>query len=79
MVFSFRVLYDPSVDSVLASAVKVNGQPLQVTAPDERTVQVTLPAPFAPGLALLDSVPIFSRHELESRARRRTPFGMPGA
>ena len=36
VVFSFRVLYDPAVDSVLASAVKVHGQPLQVTAPDER-------------------------------------------
>ena len=72
VVFSFRVLYDPGVDSVLASAVKVNGQPLQVTATDERTVQVTLPTPFAPGLALLDSVPIFSRHELEARLEAHT-------
>ncbi len=72
VVFSFRVLYDPAVDSVLASAVKVNGQPLQVTATDDSTVQVTLPAPFAPGLALLDSVPIFSRHELEARLDAHT-------
>jgi len=66
VLFSFRALYDPSVDSVLASGMTVNGQPMQVTAPDDRTVQVTLPAPFTPAVALLDNLPILPRHQLEA-------------
>lgn len=65
VLFSFKALYDPSVNSVLASGVEVQRKPLQVSAPDARTVIVTLPAPFAPGLALLDSVPIYPRHQLQ--------------
>lgn len=64
--FSFRALYDPSVDSVLASAVRVQGKPLQVSAPDARTVTVTLPAPFANAPALLDSVWIYPQHQLQA-------------
>lgn len=72
VVFSFRLLYDPSVDSVLASAVKVQGQPLRVAAPDPATVVITLPAPFAPGVRLLDNVPIFPRHQLEAALAAHT-------
>ena len=72
VLFSFELLYDPAVDSVLASAAKVDGRPLQVRAPDPQTVTVTLPGPFAPGLALLDSVPIFPRHQLEAALASRT-------
>jgi peptide/nickel transport system substrate-binding protein len=64
--FTFKALYDPSVKSPLASGVAVQHKPLQVTAPDPRTVVVTLPAPFAPGVALLDNVPIFPKHLLQS-------------
>jgi peptide/nickel transport system substrate-binding protein len=66
VVFSFRALYDPAVGSPLASGVKVQGKPLQVTAPDPRTVVVTLPAPFSPGVALLDNVPIYPKHQLQA-------------
>jgi peptide/nickel transport system substrate-binding protein len=66
VVFSFRVLYDPVVASVLASAIQVQGQPLQVRALDPRTVVVTLPAPFANAPALLDSVWIYPQHQLQS-------------
>ena len=65
VLFSFQALYEPTVDSVLASGVKIQGRPLQVTAPDPQTVVVTLPAPFAPGIQLLDNVPIFPKHQLE--------------
>jgi peptide/nickel transport system substrate-binding protein len=65
VVFTFRALYDPSVKSVLASAVQVQGKPLQVSAPDPRTVTVTLPAPFANAPALLDSVWIYPQHQLQ--------------
>jgi peptide/nickel transport system substrate-binding protein len=72
VLFSFQVLYDPSVDSVLASGVKVRGQPLQVEAPDPQTVVISLPAPFAPGLRLLDNVPILPRHQLEAALANHT-------
>jgi peptide/nickel transport system substrate-binding protein len=79
VLFSFQVLYDPAVDSVLASGVKVQGKPLQVAAPDPRTVVITLPAPFARGLDLLDNVPILPRHQLEgalSARRFRETWGL---
>jgi peptide/nickel transport system substrate-binding protein len=66
VVFSCAVAYDPKVASVLASALKVQGKPLQVTAPDAHTVIVTMPAAFAPGLALLDNLPILPKHQLEA-------------
>jgi peptide/nickel transport system substrate-binding protein len=65
VVFSFKALYDPSVGSVLASGVMVQGRPLQIAAPGAHTVVVTLPAPFAPGAALLDNVPIYPKHLLQ--------------
>jgi len=66
VLFTFRALYDPDVDSVLASAVKVQGRPLQVSAPDARTVTVTVPAPFTNAAALLDSVWIYPQHQLQA-------------
>jgi len=74
VLFSFNALYDPSVESVLASAVMVQHKPLQVSAPDARTVVITLPAPFAPGAALLDNVPIYPKHLLEAALKAKT-FG----
>jgi peptide/nickel transport system substrate-binding protein len=64
VLFSFRVAYDPKVASVLASALEVQNKPLTVTVSDPHTVVLTLPAPFAPGLTLLDSLPILPKHQL---------------
>jgi peptide/nickel transport system substrate-binding protein len=66
VLFSARVLYDPGVNSALASAMRIDGRPLVFAAPDDHTVTVTLPAPFAPGLGLLDALPILPRHKLEA-------------
>jgi peptide/nickel transport system substrate-binding protein len=66
VLFTFKALYDPSTASSLASGVTVQGQPLQVSAPDPRTVVVTLPAPFAPGAALLYNLPILPKHLLQA-------------
>ena len=74
VVFSFRALYDPSVDSALASGVKVEGKPLQISAPDARTVVITMPAPFSPGVAILDNVPIYPKHQLQAALDAHT-FG----
>ena len=63
--FSFRALYDSRIKSPLANDTLVNGQPLQIEAPDPATVIVRLPSLFAPGLRLVDGVPILPRHRLE--------------
>jgi len=88
VLFTFQALYDPAVDSPVASAVRIEGKPLQVTAPDPRTVVITMPAPFAPGIALLDNVPILPKHQLqaaldahtfaEAWGTSTTPGGMAG-
>ena len=66
VLFSFRAVYDPKVDSSVAGAMRVKGQPLQVTAPDARTVVVTFPSTYGPGIAMLDHLPILPRHKLQS-------------
>src|SRR5262245_45007063 len=58
VLFSLRVAYDTSVQSVLAVALQVNGKPLQASAVDARTLTIRLPEPFAPGLRLLENLPV---------------------
>lgn len=65
VLFTARVLYDEKVASPLGSGLRVAGQPLAFAAPDPSTVVVRLPAPFAPGLRMLDNLPILPRHKLE--------------
>jgi peptide/nickel transport system substrate-binding protein len=65
VLFSARVLYDPAVNSILATSLRVDGQPLAFSSPDPRTIRVDLPAPFGPGLRVLDNFPILPRHTLE--------------
>lgn len=64
--FTFAAVFDPRVKSVLASGLQVEGAPLTVTAPDARTVVVTFPHPFGPGIRLLDNVVILPKHKLEA-------------
>ena len=71
VVFSLRAAYDRAAGSVLADSLKVGGKPLAVTAPDPRTVVVTFPAPFGPGLRLLDNLPILPKHKLEPALTER--------
>jgi peptide/nickel transport system substrate-binding protein len=64
VVFSFRAAYDPAVGSPIASGLQVNGEPLQVAKIDARQFTVRFPEPFAPGLRLLDNLPILPKHTL---------------
>ncbi|MDP3719252.1 MAG: ABC transporter substrate-binding protein [Acidobacteriota bacterium] len=66
VVFSFQAIYDPKVNSVLASSLRVGGQPLAVAAPDARTVVITYPGAFGPGIALLDNLTLAPKHKLEA-------------
>ncbi len=66
VLFTFQAIYDPKVGSVIANGVRVQGQPLKVTAPDAKTVVVTLPGAFGPGIAILDNVHIQPKHKLQA-------------
>src|SRR5215204_1585906 len=56
VLFTFQAIYDPRVESLLASSLKIDGVPLTITAPDARTVVVKFPRTFGPGIGLLDNV-----------------------
>ena len=65
VLFSFKAVYDPKTASPLGDAMRVGGRPLQVSAPTPSTVVIRFPSPFAPGLRLLDNLPILPRHLLQ--------------
>jgi peptide/nickel transport system substrate-binding protein len=64
VLFTFQVLYDAKVASPVAASTKIANQPLTVRALDPLTVVIVFPAPYGPGLELLDSVPILAEHKL---------------
>jgi peptide/nickel transport system substrate-binding protein len=64
--FTFQALYDKQVASPLASSLLIADQPLDVRAIDDTTIVLTMPAPYGPGLSLLDAIPILPRHKLEA-------------
>ena len=66
VLFSFEAAYDARVASVLADSLQVGGRNLDVRAPDPYTIDITFPTPFAPGVRLLDNLPILARHKLEA-------------
>lgn len=72
VVFSLEAAYDPRVASPLGDALRLRGEPLGVRALDRRTVVVTFPAPYAPGLRLLDNLVVLPRHRLEPAQRAGT-------
>jgi len=65
VLFSFEAAYDEKGGSALADSVQAGGKKLQVSATDAHTVVITFPAPFAPGVRILDILPILPRHKLE--------------
>jgi peptide/nickel transport system substrate-binding protein len=66
VVFSFQALFDPLVNSQIGSSLRINGKPLAVRAMDAHTVVIILPAPYGPGISLLDAVPILPSHKLKA-------------
>lgn len=72
VLFSIDALYDGKSANVLAEAMKIGGRPLVATAPDTRTVVLEFPERFAPGLRLLDNLPILPKHKLEPALRAGT-------
>ena len=72
VVFSFRAVYDPEVESPIASSLLVDGQPLTVRALDAHTVVIVFPAPYGPGISALDSLPILPAHKLQAALDAKT-------
>ena len=70
--FTFQALYDKQVASPLASSLLIADQPLDVRAIDDTTIVLTMPAPYGPGLRLLDALPILPRHKLEAAFKAGT-------
>ena len=70
VVFSFAAAYGKG--SVIASALMVGGKPLTARAQDARTVLITFPETLAPGIRLLDNLPIYPKHKLEASLRAGT-------
>lgn len=66
VLFTFKAVFDPAVHSVLASSLSVNGSPITAEALDARTVRIVYPAPFGPGLRLLDNLIVVPKHKLEA-------------
>lgn len=65
VLFSLRAVYDEATASPLADSLLIAGRPLEAAAPDDATVVVTAPAPFGPGVRILDNLPVLPRHRLE--------------
>ena len=74
VLFSFDAAYDERVGSAIADTLMVGGKRLRVAAPDPLTVVVTFPETFAPGLRILDNLPILPKHVLGAALKDGT-FG----
>ncbi|HKV55477.1 MAG TPA: ABC transporter substrate-binding protein [Candidatus Binataceae bacterium] len=64
VLFTMNAIYDPRVPNSSISSLTVDGKPLKVSAPDDYTVVMKLPRPFAPLLYAV-GVPILPAHVLE--------------
>ena len=72
VLFTFEVIYDARFDSVLAGTLKIKGQPLKVTAPDAKTVVVTFPSTYGPGVMMFDGVPLVPKHKFQAALKAGT-------
>jgi peptide/nickel transport system substrate-binding protein len=72
VVFTFDAAYDEQSGGAIGDALLVGGKKLTVRATDPATVDITFPEPFAPGVWLLDNLPILPRHKLGDALKSRT-------
>jgi peptide/nickel transport system substrate-binding protein len=62
--FTMQVIYDQTVPNSMRSLLTIEGKPMEVTTPDDYTVVMRLPRPFAPLLYSI-GMPILPAHILE--------------
>lgn len=70
VLFSFAAAYLDG--SAIAAALTASGRRLEPSAPGPHTVSIRFPEPFAPGVRILDNLPILPRHKLEPALRAGT-------
>jgi len=72
VMFTWQVIYDPSINNVVRDQFLIDGKPFVVTKVDELTVRVTTPDIYAPFLEFFGSgVPIIPRHVLEGAVKEK--------
>ena len=69
VVFSFQAVYGLGPEGPLGDALQVEGRKLEVAAIDASTVSIVFPVTYAPGVRILDNLPIYPRHRLEAALR----------
>jgi peptide/nickel transport system substrate-binding protein len=70
--FAMEAVLDERTASPLRELMHVGGQPLAIAVKGPRVVEVRFPAPYGPGLRILDGLPILPRHRLEPFHRAGT-------
>ena len=75
VIASFQAVYDEASESYLSDNLRIDGQPLRVSAPDAHTVIIRFPRVYGPGLRMLDNLPILPAARLKS-ARGRALRGL---
>lgn len=68
VIFTFETIADESTDTNERSKLQINGELVSWEAPDEKTVVITTPEPFAPFLFNLQDIGIIPKHVLENVA-----------
>jgi peptide/nickel transport system substrate-binding protein len=71
VLFSFSVAYD-APGSRLGDSITAAGQRFDVSSPDPAIVIIRSPVPFAPGIRILDNLPILPRHKLDAAMKNGT-------
>ncbi|MCS6804540.1 MAG: ABC transporter substrate-binding protein [Acidobacteriota bacterium] len=69
VVFTFQVIYDPTIPSSVADILKIGGRPIQVEAINDRTIRFTFPEVVAAAERLFDVVNVLPKHILEAAYR----------
>jgi peptide/nickel transport system substrate-binding protein len=64
VLFTMKVIYDPKVANSIRPGLMVDGKPIECAAPDDYTVVMHLPKPFAPLLYSI-GIPVIPAHILE--------------
>jgi peptide/nickel transport system substrate-binding protein len=75
IVFSLAAAY---AAPAVAPTLEVDGKPLRAEALDARTVAFTFPAIYAPGLRILDRLPVLPRHKLDAALKGHAVEGALG-
>jgi peptide/nickel transport system substrate-binding protein len=63
VLFSLKAIYDPRVPNPIVASLLVDGKPIEAERPDDYTVVITLPRPFAPLLYSMQ-FPVIPAHIL---------------